>query len=355
MRFDNAMAWLRRRGLGIIMGVGLVGLGAPAMSPAAITSSPLIIAQTMAVLPVCLQWLPAGICLWLYCTATPPSCTIKTSIKVRNQLPDAVVVVRNAGVPHPWVEMSPATAASGGTLAALVAGAFGGIADGNGNIGQTGQKRGHRQATTFRDVDVIGHPMSLLEWFGAVTAVTGGLVCPTRSIPMFPYMLTELDALTWRGIIPIESLYPMALIPGLREIGDWPLNTWGSVYPRVGDVVQQDRPKAAAVLAQRAGDIVTRWAQPHVYAPLGSAWNPMAYLYRWWEPPGLTERNPLTGSWQMLAPKTDPACYTFGHNDSYTPWSWSDWRLDTGGDYIFNLWRPYFCCQRKGAFIGSVP
>ncbi len=40
---------------------------------------------------------------------------------------------------------------------------------------------------------------------------------------------------------------------------------WGNVYPRQGFLVQPDDFKAAAVMAQRAGDVITRNGQPHVY------------------------------------------------------------------------------------------
>jgi len=63
-------------------------------------------------------------------------------------------------------------------------------------------------------------------------------------------------------------VYPEALIPGMREIGGrLTLNLWGSVYPRGGFLHQVDDHKAGAVVAQRAGDIVTRRGQLHVFPP----------------------------------------------------------------------------------------
>ena len=46
------------------------------------------------------------------------------------------------------------------------------------------------------------------------------------------------------------------------------MQTWGGVYPRTGWTTQAEEPKAAAINAQRAGDIVTRAGQPHVYVAL---------------------------------------------------------------------------------------
>ena len=55
----------------------------------------------------------------------------------------------------------------------------------------------------------------------------------------------------------------------MREIGTRTrLNLWGNVYPRGGFLHQADDYKAGAVVAQRAGDVVTRRGQLHVYQPL---------------------------------------------------------------------------------------
>ncbi|EPM83799.1 hypothetical protein A3SM_11308, partial [Pseudomonas syringae pv. actinidiae ICMP 18886] len=60
-----------------------------------------------------------------------------------------------------------------------------------------------------------------------------------------------------------------ALIPGRREVGGLTSgDMWGSVYPRSGFIHQADDYKAASVIAQRAGDVVTRSGQVHVYQPL---------------------------------------------------------------------------------------
>jgi len=76
-----------------------------------------------------------------------------------------------------------------------------------------------------------------------------------------PYLLSTLDTLAWRYNLP-EMVYPEALILGMRKIGGrLSMNLWGSVYPRGGFLHQVDDHKAAAVIAQRAGNIVTRRGQ----------------------------------------------------------------------------------------------
>ena len=56
-----------------------------------------------------------------------------------------------------------------------------------------------------------------------------------------------------------------AIVPGVREVGNWPTNTWGPLFPRVGWTIQHSAPKASGIIAQRVGDIITRENQAHIY------------------------------------------------------------------------------------------
>ena len=319
---------------------GLV-CGAACVESATTTTST-ILAKTTAALPACLQWRVIGICLWLRCT--PLGCDIETSVRVRNYVPDAVVTARNDTGLHPWVEINS------------VIGAGSGAFDGHGEIEgrNEGARRGRkREHQLYREADVIGHPLSVSGFLSA-TGVSLEYICLPRTLAFFRYLQSEIDAPVWRGLVPVESLYPAASIPGLREIGTFPLNTWGNVYPRIGRVLQQEQPKAGAVIAQRVGDIVTRSFQPHAYVPLTAAMLP-SFGMRYFNPPPLMEGDAGTGTWQMLEPRADASCYVFGGNDARSPIGWSDYRKDDGGDYLFNLWRPYSCCKIKGIFLGTIP
>jgi integrating conjugative element protein (TIGR03756 family) len=164
-----------------------------------------------------------------------------------------------------------------------------------------------------------------------------------------PYFQSGLDALSWRQEIP-EIFYPASWIPGLREVGTWPLQTWGGVHPRTGWTTQAEEPKAAAINAQRAGDIVTRFGQPHIYLPLTGA---SSGSQRVWPPGALVEKNARTGTWQMLAPRPQASCGVFGTNDLASVAGWGGGRVDPAGDYVWNLWRPYQCCRRAGQWFLS--
>ena len=270
----------------------------------------------------CLEYRVVGLCFWLRCSIY--ECDVETSVQVRHYVPDAVVSSYSNTGENPWAEvssMSPPneTAVSGGD-------------------GTTDQVNEHDLAK-FKNADVIGHRA------GAVfNQLVGqfGYICPGTGTPFVPYLLSTLDSVAWRYNLP-EMFYPESLIPGLREVGSrQSLNLWGNVYPRGGFLHQVDDHKAAAVVAQRAGDIVTRRGQIHVYQPLLSEQRD-----GYWPAGALIEGNESTGKWQELVPRMSPSCAVFPNLNPRVQ--------ATDGGYAWALWRPYSCCQRQGqVFLGHV-
>src|SRR3546814_17840376 len=55
--------------------------------------------------PSCLEYRVVGICYWLSCSAS--GCRIRTSIKVRHYVPDAVVSSYSNTGANPWAEVRP--------------------------------------------------------------------------------------------------------------------------------------------------------------------------------------------------------------------------------------------------------
>ncbi|MGD9729792.1 MAG: TIGR03756 family integrating conjugative element protein [Nitrospiraceae bacterium] len=272
--------------------------------------------------PDCLAYRIQGICYWLYCTLT--GCSVRTSVKVRHYVPDAVVSSYANTGENPWVEVramsSPNSTAQGG---------------GNGTTNESHENN----LAKFKNADVIGHPGASV-FSGFVGRL--GPTCGGTGRSYMPYLLSTLDTVAWRHNIP-ESLYPEALIPGRREIGTRAgMNLWGNVYPRGGLLHQVDDHKAAAVVAQRAGDIVTRRGQPHVYQPLVGNTS-TAY----WPAGALVEGDASTGKWQELAPTVKNTCAVFPNTEVHAQ--------AQRADYAWALWRPYSCCQRRGqVFLGNT-
>ena len=294
----------------------LLTTGAPSFALTTAT----IAASTLS--PDCLEYRVVGICFWLRCTSS--GCSVKTSVKVRHFVPDAVVSSYASTGANPWLEVRPmsqpnATAQAGG--------------DGTTNHDH------ENNLAKFKNADVIGHPGG---YVFSQFASRFGYSCEGAGTAFMPYLLSTLDTLAWRYNIP-EMLYPEALTPGEREIGTrTDRNLWGNVYPRGGFLHQSDDYMAGAVVAQRAGDIVTRRGQLHVYQPL------LANAKDGYWPAGaLLESDAQTGKWQELTPTLSRTCAVFPHSDA---------RVQAQqGDYAWALWRPYSCCKREGqVFLGSV-
>jgi len=308
-----------------------------AIARAGTISTTEILSKTADATFACMQWTPVGLCFWLRCSSLV--CDVESSIKIGHYNPDFVVSSYNELGRNPWDEIrsvlgSAQKAAANGILGRLSAMPI----DSAGNRTEgTADNRDHKNLV-FRETDVIGHPQQ--SFSGAFPQT----LCASQAQPLLPYFQSGLDALSWRLAIP-EIFYPASITPGLRELGDWPLQTWGGVFPRTGWSTQAEEPKAAALNAQRAGDIVTRDRQPHVYVSLDE---PSSRDQRVWPPGPLLETDHRTGTWQMLLPKTETECAVFGSNDLASASGWGGGRLDDEGDYVWNLWRPYKCCQRAG-------
>lgn len=392
------------------LGVACLAFTVVPAQPAAALTSAGIIASTVAAIPSCLQWRLEGVCVWLSCGLG--GCSIVTTPRVSHYNPDAVVsAYQNVGE-NPWLEIRLALgiaqkAAANAQLAPL-SGAFAG-----GGHQHEGRFSSDARQTRYKEADIIGHPLASLTAFADVANVP--LLCPMATTSLFPYFQSSVDALSWRFAIP-ETFYPQALVPGIREIGNFPLNTWGSVYPRSGFVSHPEDAKAAAVVAQRAGDIATRTGQPHLYVPLPTTGGSFLSIFNPGSIPGLgsvpglseigsilgipgsgllsgigsltglsntlplpdldppeglsffgsgyhtqirgplREGNASTGKFQPLSPSARASCETFGRDDRFWGLSgWSGGRTDAGGDYAWNLWRHYTCCRRAGKFLGTIP
>lgn len=333
---------LSRFGLSAALAAGVVAHPSPANAETVTTAQ--ILASTVSAAPSCVSWRVSGTCFWLKCGFK--GCSVRTSMRVSHNNPDAVVSTFHDDATHPWVDWGRPLEQSLRASASLLVGL---PVD---SAGTRTRDDGRDRAKMYRDADVIGHPGSLLS---LLLGSAYPMLCPATAEPYQPYLSSYTDALAWRAMVPVESLYPEALTPGLREIGTWPLNSWSALYPRDGNVTQQHPVKAAAVLSQRAGDITTRVGQPHVYLPLPTGGKRMIGNNMVWLPPPLVERDASTGTWQMLAPLAEASCQVFGQNDSGLPVSWGDGRTSESGGYAFNLWRPYSCCPRAGqTFLGAI-
>lgn len=295
----------------------------PLQSRASTISTPEIVTSAMST--DCLEYSVVGVCFWLRCSWS--GCSIRTSVLIKHYIPELVVSSYQNTGENPWSLMSLLSPAMP-------------FAEGGGSTTNSDVRT--QSNVVFKNSDAIGHPGAIV--FGSL-ASSFGFSCAAGATPFRPYFLSTLDTLAWRQGIP-EMVYPQALIPGVRELkrtGD----LWGNIYPRSGFVNQVHDYKAAAVVAQRAADVVTRTGQPHVYFPL----NP-SRRRGYWPPSAVMEGDKDTHKWQMLRPAMTSSCKVWPDRGAADPYSA---RVSPGGDYVWALWRPYECCRPRGRFLFRVP
>jgi len=248
----------------------------------------------------CTQFRVVGVCIWIVCTTF--GCDIDVTIKYGHFNPDVMVSVTNEqGVDRVEDQVRSDTS-----------------------------NRNHNNLI-YQDAKAYGHPL------------TGQIYCPSNTTAGDQYFSSKIDDPSWR-YGGLDTLTTAALIPGQREIGDWPKNTWGGLYPRTGWTTQHSEAKSAAVVAQRVGDIITRSGEPHVYRSILGRPIFVADHKLTWSPSHLEENSNEEGWWQPTTPKLE-LCTLFGINDTSDKTGWGGGRIATNGEYRHALWRPYTCCE----------
>ncbi|MBP8199118.1 MAG: TIGR03756 family integrating conjugative element protein [Azonexus sp.] len=290
----------------------------------------------------CGMWHSSGICYFLVCDIY--ECHIETSDRYSMMLPDLIVSTYHDLDNHPYPmigKMIEKTILQGmSTIYGLL------INDSSGTRSNT--KNRSNKNVKFRDGDAIGHP-------GGMFAAS--YLCNSAATGGNSYFSSFSDAMPWRDYLPVDMLRIETWIPGMREVGSFPLNTWGNVLPRTGWLVQQHDVKLAAVLSQRMADIVTRQGEAHTYNYLSSGGTTQRNGQTVFDPPSAMENLLTGGQWQMSAPYkgTPPTvCHVFGQNDSASPVGYGDFETSKVESYAYSLWRPYGCCDTKGTFLFAI-
>lgn len=313
----------------------------------------------------CVAWQPTGVCFWLKCRPFPPSCSVETSLKVRHYNPDAIVQVYQTPGETPWDEMSfVSEVAALGQTGSTPANADRITAkDRSKEKGK--DKRKQSSKIISRHVDIIGSP-GLLPISETLGSTEYG--CESGVTPYMPYYVSTLDYYSWK--FPYTEFLKLAtFVPGMREVGEREdgqnesflfTGRFGNVYPRIGSLMQNDTYKASAVFAQRAADIVTDSSALHIYNFLGEQNSKDG----WWPPGQVKEWTSKEGKWQMLYPRAESQCHIFGESSTRQQQANNpnDYMLDgyqhrrsDDGNYAWQLWRPYTCCEKKGqVFLFSI-
>ena len=304
-----------------------------------------VIDRTTSAFLNCAEWRLIGVCFWLDCGWT--GCSIKSSLKVSHYIPDVTIQTYRDGRDPPWREtqilMQLSQSDHDGSLIDIILNSMGSNLDGVDGGGGSENKAASHSNMTFTLTDTYGNPT--LPLFDAFIGQFG-VSCSSRLRPMFPYYNSNLDSVAWRWGIP-ESIYPQSLSPVGWELGSTSYN-WGPYYPRIGHVNNHDLLKESGLIAFRSAHFVSRRNQAHVYTTIKQSRRGRYYI-----PPGdLGERS--NGKWQMISPRRERSC-------SYLPRSMSINGNDGRAGYrsadansVWNLWRPYACCRKRGRFLYEI-
>lgn len=282
-----------------------------------------------------------GACTWLDCSGF--WCSTTTTPFVREYLPDVVISVYKKYGDNPFTEANQIDEAQqvAGQAAAK---AYFHSDSGSGRTGST--KRG--LMNRFYQVDVIGNP--------AIWTIDHSIPfahIQSSITPYAPYFSSLSDVVSWRTPMAEEAIYPQDLIPFVRDEG-LKLAPWGSIFPRDGFITQGDGYKAAAVMAIRAGTIVTGQQAPHVGKGIrvgNCGWSHCDI-----SPMKENDNNDV--KFERIYPDatTHYDSEDFGKNDltDMTPYG-SQYEKDGSDDYVFLAWRRYEgCVKGPGRFLWAV-
>ena len=134
-------------------------------------------------------------------------CSVRTSIKVRHYVPDAVVSSYSNTGQNPWIEVRPMSPPTPSAQA--------------GGDGTTNEDHENNLAK-FKNADVIGHPGGQVF---SQFASASGYICQGAGTAFMPYLLSTFDTLAYVGsaIAALGAALVGAWIPARRAASVGPL------------------------------------------------------------------------------------------------------------------------------------
>lgn len=298
-------------------------------------NSATIASSTLSAFPNCLHYKIKGVCYWSGRTG------ITTTPYVEHYLPDLAITVYSKTGDDPWIEANEILDEPSSVIQKNIVKNLTGLASGS---GQHSLSDRHEQNVFYKEADVIGNPAL------AVLPKNGYILLPSTATPFKPYYQSMLDSAMWKGLpqFPpsiIEEGYALAANM-VHHVGNGLIN-WGGIYPHEGKIANSNDAKAAAVIAQRAGDLVTssdrEHLSGHVFLQLPSKCGEQCKAYPIQENSGKT-------LFQMIYPIVDEQCDYFGKTIDYG----NDLESKGDGNYVFVVWRFYQGCKDgNGKYFGK--
>jgi integrating conjugative element protein (TIGR03756 family) len=272
-----------------------------------------------------------GVCVWQLGPYT------STTSYVQHYWPDLLISVNNSYGTNPYAPgrtIDGMQKGLGDALGAEEMYLF--LPAGSGSTGST--SRG--QLNRFFEVSVIGNPI--------INSLVYPNSLPSTATPFMTYYNSLADRMLWRSPEYEAMLFPMFMIPYVRDLGT-PLMPWGGIYPRYGMVVQADQYKAAAVIAHRAAEIATTPLPTHVAMPISNVCGIMCLAWI------SHENDPYAVKFQMIYPIPETVFQPdkMGRNDLLSPVPEGAQYQELGqNNYVWLEWRRYEgCVQGAGVLV----
>lgn len=332
---------------------GIIAATLPAAQAERINTAD-VISRTMSGFSSCASYSVVGACTWWRLKCGFFGCKIKltTTLRAEHYVPELTFQTYKNAEKTPWVETGAILSAivsdyDSSVLMTLVETAYGIDVQEFGGGDDNRRVQDQHDNVVFNLVDAFGNPtgsnMALL------SSLTGGFVsvCQAQTTSMYPYFVSNQDWITWRWGYPELLAYPVESANIFdNNLGDLDDN-WGAIFPRIGHATSHDALKDSALMAFRAGHVVTRSGEPHVYTPYIPTRNKKQGIIS--VPTGGVETN--KGKWQQIAPHTENGCSYFPRETStFSPDDGkAAFRSDDGGS-VWNLWREYSCCTKPGGY-----
>ena len=277
------------------------------------------------------EWRVLGVCVWQH------GIFVSTTPYVQHYWPDLLITANNSYGTNPLEagrEIDHIQKGIGDMLGAEAM--YLGLPAGSGSTGST--TRG--QMNRFFEVSAIGNPI--------IQSLTYPNSLPSTATPYMTYYNSLADRMLWRSPEYEAMLFPMFMIPYVRDLGT-PLQPWGGIYPRYGMVVQPDQYKAAAVIAHRAAEIATTPLPTHVAMPISNVCGQMCIAWV------SHENDPYAVKFQMIYPIPETIFQSdkMGRNDLLSPVPEGAQYIEAGqNNYVWLEWRRYEgCVQAPGTLV----
>ena len=184
------------------------------------------------------------------------------------------------------------------------------------------------QSVFFKEVDILGNP-------ALPVLPTTPVLLSSVAIPLKPYFQSMLDSALWRGFPP-QALpeQAMAYVEDITHTIGKGATVWGGAFPFEGKVISGNDAKAAAVMAQRASNLLTTTqAWGHVYQPLSTHCGTECQA-------AVIQENDNKTQFQRIYPELETHCSVFGSSSTYG----ENLKTPAHGAYVWVLWRQYQGC-----------